>query len=303
MTEKLPLRTLRSHWKVMLREIILALIIYSIMTGISKVMMNEWGINTYIYFGDDGGFRLFVCIALYVFLIRLTASLEKQYVNFGAAVQLKVKFLRVIRYATHFFMVLYVLNILGYPLNQIISLMAIGGVGSIAVTFAAQDVIKNLFGGLAVFFDRPFKTGDFVVFPKLGIEGRVMNISWRSTKIQTLNNTIKTVQNNAFLTDVVESMPGKKTFIMDWIMHIDFSERKRLTAVKNELIDFLNAHDSLGMKPAEVHVRSLTPKGIQLQFMVHIRKQDFEKMSAIQDELLVGCVSVLDRLTVKWLDQ
>jgi len=79
---------------------------------------------------------------------------------------------------------------LGYDLTAVLAGLGIGG---LALAFAAKDTIENLFGGLSIFMDRPFKLGDRV---KIGdLYGDVKEISFRRTRIKTLDNTIVTVPN------------------------------------------------------------------------------------------------------------
>lgn len=64
---------------------------------------------------------------------------------------------------------------------------------AIAVGFAAQDLLKNIFGGLMLLFDRPFKVGD-----KIGLGeyyGEVINIGLRTTRIVTDDDSVIVIPN------------------------------------------------------------------------------------------------------------
>ena len=58
-------------------------------------------------------------------------------------------------------------------------LLAAGGIGGIAIGFAAKDILANFFGGLTIYADRPFVVGDWIRSPDKDIEGTVEKISWR----------------------------------------------------------------------------------------------------------------------------
>ena len=58
------------------------------------------------------------------------------------------------------------------------------GIAGLAVSLAAQDSIKNLFGSIVIFMDRPFVVGDTIQFDKW--EGPVEEIGFRSTKLRTV---------------------------------------------------------------------------------------------------------------------
>jgi len=88
---------------------------------------------------------------------------------------------------------------------QITGLLALGGVGGIAVGFAAKDLLANFFGGLTIYLDRPFGVGDWIRSPDKSIEGTVEYISWRHTRIRAFNKNPIYVPNSVFTTIVVEN--------------------------------------------------------------------------------------------------
>ncbi|WP_148715703.1 mechanosensitive ion channel family protein [Chitinolyticbacter meiyuanensis] len=88
---------------------------------------------------------------------------------------------------------------------SISGVLAFGGVGGIAVGFAAKDLLANFFGGLMIYLDRPFAVGDWVRSPDRNIEGTVEHIGWRLTTIRTFDKRPLYVPNSAFATISVEN--------------------------------------------------------------------------------------------------
>jgi small-conductance mechanosensitive channel len=68
------------------------------------------------------------------------------------------------------------------------------GVGALAVALALQDTLSNLFAGIHLLADRPIRVGDFVRLDA-GVEGFVVDIGWRSTRIRMLPNNLVVVPN------------------------------------------------------------------------------------------------------------
>jgi len=89
-------------------------------------------------------------------------------------------------------------------------LLAFGGIGGIAIGVAGKDVLSNLFSGVMLYFDRPFSIGDWISSPDRDIEGTVVEIGWRLTKIRTFENRPLYVPNAAFSTISVVN-PGRMT--------------------------------------------------------------------------------------------
>ncbi len=85
-------------------------------------------------------------------------------------------------------------------------LLAVGGM---ALAFASQDAVSNLFGTLTVLLDRPFKVGDWIVASD--VEGTVEAVGFRSTRLRTFYNSVITLPNSKLTTAEVDNM-GRRQF-------------------------------------------------------------------------------------------
>lgn len=88
------------------------------------------------------------------------------------------------------------------------------GIGGLAMAMAAKDFVANIFGGITVFIDKPFKVGDRIVVD--GIDGTVKEIGIRSSRIVTLQGRMVTIPNNSFTSSAVENVtaePSRKVKI------------------------------------------------------------------------------------------
>ncbi len=81
---------------------------------------------------------------------------------------------------------------------NISAVLAFGGIGGIAIGFAARDLLANFFGGLMIYLDRPFSVGDWVRSPDREIEGFVEEIGWRLTRIRQFDKRPIYVPNSTF---------------------------------------------------------------------------------------------------------
>lgn len=97
---------------------------------------------------------------------------------------------------------LVILQSMGYSISGV---LAFGGIGGIAIGFAAKDLLANFFGGLMIYLDRPFSVGDWVRSPDQEIEGTVEKIGWRLTTIRTFDKRPLYVPNGTFATISLEN--------------------------------------------------------------------------------------------------
>lgn len=98
------------------------------------------------------------------------------------------------------------LNNAGFDVAALIAGLGIGG---LALALAAQDTVKNIFGGLMVFLDKPFKMNDRIKVN--GFDGMVEEIGVRSTRIRTLEGRLVTMPNGQFSDNAVENVTLEPT--------------------------------------------------------------------------------------------
>lgn len=85
------------------------------------------------------------------------------------------------------------------------AVLAFGGIGGLAIGFAAKDLLSNFFGGLMIYMDQPFKVGDWIRSPDRNVEGTVEYIGWRLTRIRTFDKRPLYVPNAIFTTIAIEN--------------------------------------------------------------------------------------------------
>lgn len=83
------------------------------------------------------------------------------------------------------------------------AMLALGGVIAVTVGFALKDLASSLLAGITILFDRPFQVGDRVTVA--GHYGEIRTIGLRSVRMVTLDDSVVTIPNNRFLTEVVVS--------------------------------------------------------------------------------------------------
>lgn len=91
----------------------------------------------------------------------------------------------------------------GYDVGAVLAGLGIGG---LALAMAAKDTVANVFGGVTVFVDRPFKVHDRVRID--GYEGFVREIGIRSTRLQTIQGPLVVIPNSRFSEGEVENISG-----------------------------------------------------------------------------------------------
>jgi len=94
--------------------------------------------------------------------------------------------------------------------KPITSIIAGLGIGGLALALAAQDTVKNFFGSIVLFVDKPFEMGDRIVVD--AEDGPVEAVGLRSTKIRTFDGHLVTIPNGALANKMIRNI-GKRPYI------------------------------------------------------------------------------------------
>lgn len=98
------------------------------------------------------------------------------------------------------------LNNAGYDVGALIAGLGIGG---LALAMAAKDSVANIFGGIMIFTDKPFKVGDRIKIN--GFDGTIIEVGIRTSRMITLEGRLVTIPNALFTGDMVENVSAEPT--------------------------------------------------------------------------------------------
>jgi MscS family membrane protein len=168
---------------------------------------------------------------------------------------------------------------------QIGGLLALGGVGGIAVGFAAKDILANFFGGLTIYLDRPFSVGEWIRSPDKSIEGTVEYISWRHTRVRAFNKNPIYVPNAVFTSIVVENPSRMSHRRISETIGLRYDDFALVAPIVADIRAMLEAHDDIdatqtlivnfnkfGASSLDLMVYTFTKTVVWTEF--HVVKQD-----------------------------
>ena len=134
------------------------------------------------------------------------------------------------------------LETLGFSISGV---LAFGGIGGIAIGFAAKDLLSNFFGGLMIYLDRPFAVGDWVRSNDRDIEGTVEYIGWRQTRIRTFAKRPIYVPNSIFSTIVVENPSRMSHRRIKEIIGVRYDDIAKVHSIVEQVKTMLQEHPEI----------------------------------------------------------
>lgn len=142
-------------------------------------------------------------------LIRLITyilnSLSERSINYRITIKGVIPVIRIVGWLL--ILLIIVVGIFSPPIATV--LLITGSLG-IAVGFAAQDLLKNIFGGIMILFDRPFQVGDKIQIG--GYYGEVLSVGLRSIRLVTPDDSVVSVPNGEIMSHSISNANSGEAF-------------------------------------------------------------------------------------------
>jgi len=184
------------------------------------------------------------------------------------------------------------LQTLGYSISGV---LAFGGIGGIAVGFAAKDLLANFFGGLMIYLDRPFNVGDWVRSPDREIEGTIENIGWRLTRIRTFDKRALYVPNSIFANIAVEN-PSRMTHrrIKETI-GIRYDDVSKMEVIIDDVKKMLQEHEDIDTNQTLiVNFNEFAPSSLDFFIYTFTKTTNWIRFHEVKQDVLLKVIRIVE---------
>ncbi len=174
---------------------------------------------------------------------------------------------------------LLILSNLGYNINTLIAGLGIGG---LAIAFALQNVLSDIFASFSIYFDKPFETGDFII---IGDDaGTVKKIGIKSTRITTLKGDELVVSNRELTETRVHNYKKMKKRRISFEIGVEYATPvKKLKKIPKIIVDIINGIELLELD--RVHFKEFGDFALKFEVVYYINSKDYAKYMDKQQEI------------------
>ena len=185
------------------------------------------------------------------------------------------------------------LDTLGF---NVAGLMAAGGIGGLAIGFAAKDVLANFFGGVTVFIDRPFGIGDWIILKDQNIEGVVEYMGWRQTCIRKFDKRPVYVPNAIFTTASVEN-PSRMTHRRIYeTIGLRYEDVGVVEAITDQVREMLRNHPEIDTgQTLMVHFNAYAASSLDFFIYCLTHTVDWQHYHAVKQDVLLRIADIIER--------
>jgi len=187
------------------------------------------------------------------------------------------------------------LGLLGLLQNlgfNVSGIMAGLGLGGVALAFAAQKTVENLFGGVSLSLDRPIRVGDNCKFGTR--TGVVEDVGLRSTRIRTPERTVVSVPNGLLATIEIENLTELDRFRLFATIGVRYEtspEQIRLLVAR--IREMIAAHPKVVPDPLRVRFVGFGASSLDIEIHTYVATRDVEEFSAIREELYLRIMDLV----------
>lgn len=192
--------------------------------------------------------------------------------------------------------IIIILNVLRVNINALLGGLAFG---SLALALAAQDTVKNLFGSILIFVDRPFQIGDWILAQ--GHEGVVEEVNMRSTRIRTFAGSVVSIPNGQLADSSIDNMGLRKFRRFVTRIGVTYDTPPDLLEVfVNGIRKLVENHPTTRKDAMEIHFNEMADFSLQILVYTFFEVPTWTDELAGRQRLLLGIMRLAETLGISF---
>ena len=238
-----------------------------------------------------------VLLCITWFLLRLVRGAEREFVGEGPQVDQVDQHTaeaigKLVRLAIIITAALVILQTLGFSITGV---LAMGGIGGIAIGFAAKDLLANFFGAFIVYLDRPFLVGDWIRSPDRNIEGTVEKIGWRLTVIRDFQSRPIYVPNSIFTSIIVENPSRMANRRIYETIGLRYSDLTSMDKVVSEVESMLRNHPEIDTeKTMIVNFNEFADSSVDFIVYCFTKTTKWVKFHQVKQDVMLQIAAIIE---------
>ncbi|MBR3697033.1 MAG: mechanosensitive ion channel family protein [Clostridia bacterium] len=172
------------------------------------------------------------------------------------------------------------------------------GIVSAVIALAAQELVKNLLSGFSILTDKPFVLGDWIEVGEYA--GSVIDISFRSTRIKTTNNSIITIPNSIIASEYVINWNRLKSRRLDLILSLNLNtptEKIKKTIKEIKLV--LKNNPKVIEDTVQVHFDQIDNSSNKIKIFLYINETEYLKFLNAKQEVLCSLLTLIEKENIE----
>ena len=177
----------------------------------------------------------------------------------------------------------------GFPIGSIV---AGAGLIGLTISLAAQESASNLFSGIVILLDKPFSVGDWVIVGD--VEGEVIDINFRSTRIRSSDKTINVVTNSTICSSTVQNAALRTMRPYKFHLGVTYgTTRPQLEKLMADLQAMLDASPLTNKGTNIVQLASFGDSSINILISAYLLTNVYTEFLQMQNDLNLNIMDIM----------
>ena len=177
----------------------------------------------------------------------------------------------------------------GFPIGSIV---AGAGLVGLTISLAAQESASNLFSGIVILLDKPFSVGDWITVGD--VEGEVIDINFRSTRIRSLDKTINVVTNSKICSSTVQNAALRTMRPYKFNLGVTYgTTRPKLEQLMKDLQTMLDASPYTNKGTNIVQLANFGDSSINILVSAYLLTNAYAEFLQMQNDLNLNIMDIM----------
>mgnify|MGYP000584452843 CR=1 FL=1 len=177
----------------------------------------------------------------------------------------------------------------GFPIGSIV---AGAGLVGLTISLAAQESASNLFSGIVILLDKPFSVGDWITVGD--VEGEVIDINFRSTRIRSLDKTINVVTNSKICSSTVQNAALRTMRPYKFNLGVTYgTTRPKLEQLMKDLQTMLDASPCTNKGTNIVQLANFGDSSINILVSAYLLTNAYAEFLQMQNDLNLNIMDIM----------
>ncbi len=198
---------------------------------------------------------------------------------------------RIVKIVAFLLLVLAGLDVLG--VNVVAGLAGLG-LGGLALAFAAQKTLENVFGAVAIAGDRPFAVGDFVLIGDT--MGTVEDVGLRSTRVRTLQRTLVAIPNGTVASSKITNFAARDHIFYNFTVGVVYGTTSaQLVYIIDEVRKLLLGDPRVVLDGQRTRFKGFGSSSLDIEVFSWIATTDYNEYTIIAEDLNLKIMGIVER--------
>ena len=201
---------------------------------------------------------------------------------------------RIIRVFIWMIFFIIAINEIGWNLSGFSALVTGLGIGSAAIALAAQDLVKSLLSGFVILTDKPFSIGDWIEVGNF--QGSVIDITFRSTRIQSYNNSIITIPNSIVTAEYVTNWNRLPSRRFDCLLNLSLdTTAEQIKSIVKKLRVILENNPEVKKDTVQVSLTDITSYSSDVKIFLYTKRTNYNEFLQVKQDLLCDILELVEK--------